>query len=78
MARCTEVTNLEARHIDRSATGGCAALANARVLCQPCHEKTLANGQLGANPPGFSEAVKKQALANAGNRCQCDSTAGCH
>jgi 5-methylcytosine-specific restriction endonuclease McrA len=75
MARCTTTRNLEVHHVRRN---GGNDLANAKVLCQSCHEKTSTYGDPGHSPPPFDEHTKQAALHRAGNQCQCTSTQGCH
>lgn len=75
MARCTSKTNLEVHHIRRDGGNG---LNNAKVLCQDCHSETDSYGKHGNCPPDFSDEVKAQAKALAGNQCECTSNSGCH
>lgn len=75
MSRCTKTANLEVHHIRRDGGNG---LNNAMVLCQTCHVATSTYGVPGTTPPAFPQSVKDQALRNAGNRCECTSTRGCH
>ncbi len=70
MARCTQRTELDVHHIDGSNGNG---IGNARVLCHPCHVETGTYGWSGPPPRGFTQTIKDQALADAGQRCQCIS-----
>ncbi len=75
MARCTRKSGLGVHHIRRD---GGNDLSNARVLCQPCHEKTGTYGDPGTSPPPFDDDTKQRALRRAGNQCECTSSQGCH
>lgn len=75
MSRCTKTRNLEVHRIRRD---GGNDLSNAKVLCQPCHEKTATFGAPGKTPPPFDEETNQRALRRAGNQCECTSTQGCH
>ncbi len=75
MPRCTRTQNLDVHHKRRD---GGTRLDNAEVLCPPCHQATTTYGDAGRTPPPFDEATKKAALRNAGNRCECTRTTGCH
>jgi 5-methylcytosine-specific restriction endonuclease McrA len=75
MARCTKTSGLEVHHKRRN---GGNSLNNAEVLCQKCHKATDTYGTPGDSPDPFDEETKKKALRNAGNRCECTRTGGCH
>lgn len=75
MGQCTRTTNLEIHHIKRD---GGNDISNAQVLCQKCHSATHTYGEPGHSPLDFPADVKKKALENAGNQCQCTSYRGCH
>lgn len=74
MARCPSTRNLEIHHLRRD---GGNDIANAQVLCQPCHSKTASYGAPGKSPPEFDQATKDRALRRAGNQCEC-ARGGCH
>lgn len=74
MPRCTKTRGLEVHHKRRD---GDNSLANAEVLCGPCHAATSSYGAPGASPPAFSELTKAAALLRAGNRCECTRVGGC-
>lgn len=75
MARCKTTRGLEVHHINRAGGNG---IANAQILCGPCHEATRTYGAPGTSPPPFSQAVKDQAMRAANNQCECNKTGGCH
>lgn len=75
LSRCTRTDTLKVHHIDRR---GGTDLANAQVLCQPCHASASTCGPPGTSPPDFDEMTKMAALERAGNRCECSKARGCH
>jgi hypothetical protein len=74
MSRCINTEKLEVHHKRRDGGNG---IENAQVLCHSCHENTGTYGMEGESPPEFSCKTKKEALARAGNRCECVKE-GCH
>jgi len=75
MARCHRTWGLEVHHKRRDGGNG---IANAEVLCKDCHAATSTYGSPGKSPEPFSQETKDKALKNAGNRCECTKTGGCH
>ena len=74
MSRCTRTRRLEIHHINRNGDNG---LSNTIVLCESCHEKTFSYGTPGKSPEPFPEYIKRQAIQNAGHRCECQKL-NCH
>jgi 5-methylcytosine-specific restriction endonuclease McrA len=75
MARCKRTWGLEVHHIRRD---GGNALANARVLCQQCHEQTPSYGTPGRTSADFDEDTKERASKRAGGQCECPGCESCH
>ena len=67
-SRCNSTSNLEVHHKRRD---GGNDIGNAEVLCSNCHVNTLTYGTPGKSPAPFTEEIKKQALKNADNKCEC-------
>jgi hypothetical protein len=75
MERCLRTADLEVHYIRRDRGQG---LDNATVLCRHCYELMDSSPPAGPEPPPFSDEIKRQALERAGDRCECESSGGCH
>ncbi len=75
MTRCMRTSGLQVHHKRRD---GGNRLDNTQVLCEACHQETGTFGEPGQSPPDFTPLVKKLAIMQAGNRCECVSPRGCH
>ena len=75
MERCLRTTDLTVRKIRPDGGDG---PDNAQVLCRHCYELLDSSPPVGAEPQPFDQETRAVALERAGNRCECQSSGGCH
>jgi hypothetical protein len=75
VSRCKRTEDLEVHHKRRNQRN---RLSNAIVMCRPCYQRTPFYGLPGPSPEPLTEETTRYALRQAGHRCECKSSRGCH